>query len=1015
MKQSFFEIIDCSAPKAVIQVKNLQFSSDELIKILQAIIIKKQAHNAQALFDDFFSRADKNLPKFISNPFKEIINPLTIRLLTLFGELISMENARPKSHVNWQVLDEKLLGIEGAVKELFDKNKMTIASFYTPLIYFFQSFLKKSKTKESIRACFSAKSIKPMLYQLIVNEFEECGITVEEGHLQEYDLNVLKTILKKISGLESILNQHFDSQEFSYLRDLAYLQSISTEDFHYFDAVENSWKKCILSKLSRIELIDLISLVRHPSEWNDGLGIHGNNLRLLALLVNLYSDRTKNPVSIQDMGSIMIAHKQILRECQWQIDANHISTPALLLMISLLCLSGNIVHLEQADNLLALQSKVGANWIFLKNLGINYQSYQTDSRSQIGFFCINTAKAHQNTYYFGSEIISFGRDDGLNSYLAQALLKIKRIVLQSFDSWYLRFGHLIQGSQSYRALLLVSIEQTWIRFHAQHLPYKNLSHADHRLAWFFQTYPLPKILQSTIEEWVKSADLIGSSLQTQELLKPLVEAIGKTYELSTDHNLGFFYPEYLQVTDQPNHVAEQLLCTFKIMPEGFAHYQLIARLHYDQISCLSSNLNPWIDEYLHRQIMTLRRLCPEAPIERNKIDQLACFIQKLAALPINAISSENIAAMRLSVNLFYCMESILPWSGESKLRTDIAYLTKIVSDKLLQSLGATILTELKWIETKDSFYLQWLVSNPVKRAGEAIYSAAEQLSTEPNNPTYLKNFLITIAEQQKLMHRYWFIAWIWFWGYKEIKEILVAAYVQVDKMVDLQLISGKLVQEAQEAAQSIEMIQNFHTRLKQVQVAADQQQAFQEVLRGIQLIETRYSGSAKLFELRAYIAANQQVFVKTERHYFYGARSCDQGAILINILDKGLRKLGQDTDTILINPNFLMEKAHDFKAKLSSIKNVFIYPGYVGHSFVDVWIVSDLAIRDFRTTAENIHYKRFYHANDLCNYQLALSESNFVENQTADDTFQNSVGLVVDDFGISEGNQHEHENRQCSC
>jgi hypothetical protein len=249
------------------------------------------------------------------------------------------------------------------------------------------------------------------------------------------------------------------------------------------------------------------------------------------------------------------------------------------------------------------------------------------------------------------------------------------------------------------------------------------------------------------------------------------------------------------------------------------------------------------------------------------------------------------------------------------------------------------------------------------------------LSIAPANKKNLKAFLVALTEQQNLLaQKNWYVPWGWLWGYTDTREVLAMTRQQVRRMVSLQQIPVNLVQEAEESARCFGVMQDFQTAVEQLEVAPIQREAFQRVLKQIQTIQTTYSGFAKLYALRAYLETQRQKFVQTNYSCFYGPRHRDQMTTLLSILDHGLHSLGQNAQTIFADRNFLAQKAQQIQAQQAGVTDVRIHPGYGEEPFVDVWITSTEAIRDFQpdTRSTNTWHKRFYHINDLCAYTREL-------------------------------------------
>ncbi len=966
MGSNFFEPTVSPQGETAFRVNHLQFSSDDLVKILQNILIRKEANNAEASYHVILERARSTLSKGISDGVEEIIAPLYIKFLVFFRVLISMENGSPVHHVDWDRLEASLLGIDLEIKTLFKRYSTTIWTLqHLVLIPFFQTFLADPRTKACVADSFKNQSIQPILYQMILNEHEAFGIATPhiaveiDSVLNATEGMLLETAVERIAGLEFSVTTQLEDEARSYIRDLAYLQILSTEDFYYFNAESKTWKTCRLTELSRADLLQLLQqLLQSPSAVIDEQHEQRTLLQLLAVLHALYHEITHLNLSEQEFASILLALKQSRIELQWQLDVYQTSPATMLLYMSLLCLRGDVVHIEQAERLLTLEDESASSRVFLQSLGIVYTPYLSHTIAKMGLLHIQNPKSQPNTYYFGSQVLCFGSHPALNNYFAQALLEIKQRVLQPFDTWYAVLRAEVSESnmlQKYREGLLDKVEKAWIQYVAAHAPYQHLLHVDQMIE-FFQNQHLGQIWQETAQE------LMGWANQ-------------QTLSQTTQKRLGFLSKESnTLVVRHPARYAAALP-QLTVTSDSVGRQLLLARLSYERIYWMYVDKMQWIQAYMKRQMVHLQRLCPAIDKGLTASEQLKFLIRYLAELPRNTFSIEAIAATTLCVNLFRCLCPILPWSAESKVQDYIAYLSQITSDAALRFLGEKVMTEFFWVTQTDSFYYQWLESNTVKQAAETVYRAAQRLSIAPANKKNLKAFLVALTEQQNLLaQKNWYVPWGWLWGYTDTREVLAMTRQQVRRMVSLQQIPVNLVQEAEESARCFGVMQDFQTAVEQLEVAPIQREAFQRVLKQIQTIQTTYSGFAKLYALRAYLETQRQKFVQTNYSCFYGPRHRDQMTTLLSILDHGLHSLGQNAQTIFADRNFLAQKAQQIQAQQAGVTDVRIHPGYGEEPFVDVWITSTEAIRDFQpdTRSTNTWHKRFYHINDLCAYTREL-------------------------------------------
>lgn len=969
MGKNFFERTVSPNGETAFRVSHLQFSSDDLVKILQTVLIKKEANNADASYQVILERARTTLSKTVSNGVEEVIAPLYAKFLVFLRVLISMENGSPAQVVDWDRLEASLLGIDLEIKILFKKYSNTIWTLqHMVLIPFFKTFLADPRTKARVEESFKNQSIQPILYQMMLNEYEEFGITTPQiaveidSVLNAADNTLLKTVLERVSDLECRFTNQIEDEERSYIRDLAYLQILSAEDFYYLNTESKTRKKIRLAALSSADLLQLIQqLMQPPSVVIDELHAQRILLQLLAVLHALYHEMTQSNLSEQEFAAILLALTQSRIELQWQLDVYHTSPAALLLYLSVLCLRGDLVHIEQAERLLALEDESTSSRVFLQSLSIVYTPYLSHTTAKMGLLHIKNPKPQPNTYYFGSHVLCFGSHPALNNYFAQALLEIKQRVLQPFDTWYAILRPEVAQSnilQKYRETLLKNVEKAWIQYVAAQAPYQHLLHVDQMIE-SFQKQNLGQIWQETARELMGWANQQTLSQATQARLDYLYK------ESSTFYQLAVRYPARYAAT----------LPRLRVTSERVSRQLIIARLYYEQIYWLDADKMEWIQVYMKRQMVHLQRLCPAIDKALTASEQLNFLIKHVAELPRNTLSIEAIAATTLCVNLFRCLGAILPWSAELKVQEDIENLSRVTSDAAVRSLGKKVMTEFFWVTQTDSFYYQWLESNTVKHAAGTLYSAAQRLSTASANKKNLKAFLVALTEQQNLLaQKNWYVPWGWLWGYTDTREVLAMTQQQVRRMVSLQQIPENLVHEAEESARCVGVMQHFQTAVEQLQVAPTQLEAFQRVLQQIQTIQTTYSGFAKLYELRAYLETQRQKFVQTNYSCFYGPRHRDQMTTLLSILDHGLHSLGQNAQTIFADRNFLDQKAQQIQAQQAGVTDVRIHPGCGDEPFVDVWITSTDAIRDFQpdTRSSNTWYKRFYQVNDLCAYTREL-------------------------------------------
>lgn len=963
MGKHFFTTLPSAEGGVIVQINDLQLSSTNLIKLLQVILIKRGANDIAASYAFILDRARKTLSKTISKGIEDVIQPLYGKFFEFFRVLISMEDGNPVQHVDWTQLEASLLGIDLEVQRLFKQYKALIWSCQSLIfIPFFQTFLLNERTKARVPDCFNNQSIQPILFQMLVNEYEECGITTPQiraeadSVLIAPDNVLLDTVIENIAALEHNDILSFDTVERTVFRDLAYLKILLTDDFHYFEADSQTWKKCHLTELSRAELSELTHQLLRSTTMNDAKATQRTLLQVLAVLHTLYYDISQTHLCERELASILLAVSQSKIALQWQLDVYQTPPAALLLYTTLLCLRGGVVHIEQAERLLAWDEM---SRVFLQCLGVCYTPYLSNTPAKMGLLHLPSIKSQPNTYYFGSQTIQFGCHPALNTYLAQGLLEIKQKGLQAFEVWVaLLSSEATQPNifQSYRASLLESIEKTWIGFVAEHAPYQNLLHVDQMME-AFQKQELGRVWSATEQA------LLGYAEQ-------------QTTNQITQSQLGFLVKESsrLLTIRAPAYYANALP-SIKMAGDSTTQQVLLARLYYEQIYWSDADKMHWIQTYLKRQISHLQRLCPDVLKAANASEQLKLFIRYLAQLPKAKLSIECIAATTLSVNLFRCLDTILPWASEVKTQEDIALLSGVSSDMAVKSLAKQMMVQFLWVTETDSFYYQWLESNTVKQAAATLYKAAQRLSSAPTNKKHLKAFLLALTEQQQVLgERRYYIPWGWFWGYPDTHEVLAATLQQVQRMVSLQQLPLHLVNAAEESARCVSVMQNFQAAVEQLQIIPAQKDSFNRVFQQIQIIEASYSGYARLHELRAYLETQRHIFLQTQYSCFYGPKHRDQMNTVINILEQGLISLGQSAITIFTDRNYLAEKAQQIQAQKAGVTAVRIHPTYCQEPFVDVWITSSHTIPNFQpdSKAHNTWYKRFYHINDLCAYTREL-------------------------------------------
>lgn len=962
MGTNFFEKIVSSANESSIRIRNHNFTPSDCTKLLQTIVIKKDALNAETRYRDILTRAKKKLSESAAKGLQDILDPLYTKTLAIFRSLISMEDGSPHAHADFNALDASLMAFEQEVKKLFKQYSKTIFVLQLALVPFMQSFIEDKRTKESLAVAFKEKSLKPFLYQMVVNEFEEFGITVPVVNESECKLDtiedaVLKTVVEKISAVEST-GKKTTAQE-QHIRDLAYLRNLNGGDYYYLNSSSKrnlKWEKCRLAELDTEQLLTQIQAVlrtetESPETNNAVYQEQRTVLHLLAILHQIYINLSHSPLKEEDLAAILLALSQSKVELQWQLDVQQVSAPALLLYITVLCLRGDVVHIEQAERLLGLRDSAGNQQEFLRLLKIVYTEYHHELTDKLGVFHLQTPKMEAKTHYFGSQIIQFSSHPAVNSYLAQTLLELKQQILQPFDAWY---AVLSQNSnqpelQQYRETLLEIVEKMWMwRVHNQS-PYHHLKKIDYMIE-LFQQHDLPRIWQNTenkLVAWSTSQELSQNARQRINFLRMNSTKIYQ--DLRLKHHAH--YAATLPVLDLSGDVEKHILQ---------------ARLYYDQNCWSGSERMQWIQSYLKRQIIRLQRICPEVRRVSDSIEQFKIFIEYFAAQSGNhQLSVESISAVQIGMQTYRCVEAILPWAREGNIPEMITNLTAITNATARQTLAQTVMTKLNWVTNTDSFYYQWFESKTVKQAAGRIYEAAQAVVAAPENSSALQNFLSTMVEQQHRLAQDWHFPWGWFWGYQDTREILATTLEQVRTMITMQQIPAYQLQAAEEAGHCAIVLEGLRSEIQRMEIEPTKIMAWNTVLATMKTIQKSYSGFAMLYELQSYLESQRQKFLLKRYSYFYGPRYTDQTDSLLRVLEKALEQIGQDAQMALANPAFLSQKARQIQTQHHEISEVNIQPGYCETQYFDMWIRSTEPVTNFQQEAQNTWYKRFYHAKDL--------------------------------------------------
>lgn len=961
MAMNFFERVVSSANESSIRVRNHDFTPSDCVKLLQTIAVKKDVLNAETRYRNILTKAKNTLSEKASKGLQDILDPLYTKAVTIFRTLISMEDGSPHSHVDFNTLETSFVVFEQEVNKLFKEYANTIFLLQLILVPFMQSFLEDKRSKASLALAFKEKSLKPMLYQMMVNEYEEFGITAPEVNETECKLDpiedaVLKTVVEKISVVECIGKKASEQEQ--HILDLAYLRNLNDGDYYYPSSSSKrnlKWEKCCLAELDNEQLLRQIQLVQISNEGPELSNTEYQKqrvaLKLLAILHQIYINLSHSSLKEEDLAAILLALSQSKVELQWQLDVQRVPAPALLLYISILCLRGDIVYIEQAERLLELQDSARNHQAFLRLLKIEYTVYQRSFTDKLGVFHFQTPNIDAKTHYFGSQIISFSSHSVVNNYLAQTLLELKQQILQPFDAWYVVLGQDSQQSelQQYREILLEIVEKMWMWRVQNESPYHHLKQIDHMIE-LFQQYDLPRIWQHTENKliaWSISQKLSESQLQRITFLRTNSVKIYQDLRLRYHARYASTIPALDLSEDVEKHILQ-------------------ARLYYDQNCWSSSERMQWIQSYLKRQIIRLQRICPEVRRVSDSIEQFKIFIEYFAEQSTNHnLSLELISAVQIGMQTYHCVESILPWVSEGNIPAMIKHLATITTATARQTLAQTVMTQLNWVTNTDSFYYQWLESKTVKQAAGRIYEAARAVAAAPENSNVLQGFLSILIEQQHRLAQGWYFPWGWFWGYKDTREVLAETIQQVRHMIALQQIPAYQLQAAEEAGRCAIVLESLRVEIQKMEIEPTKIMAWNTVLTTMKTIQKSYSGFAMLYELQSYLETQQHKFMLKRYSYFYGPRYTDQTDVLLRVLEKAIEQIGPDAQRALANPAFLSQKARQIQIQHHEISAVNIQPGYCETQYFDMWIKSTEPITNFQQEAQNTWYKRFYHAKDL--------------------------------------------------
>lgn len=947
----FFETVTTPTGETRIQIGTRQLSPHDCICLLQTILIKKDAINADQKYQDILNKAKKILSKTGADSVQKIVDPLYQKLQILLHLLISMEDGSPLPNVSWSEVDNRLMELNVAMKAVFKQHALKIKMLHYVLVPFFQSCFSDARTKKVIARALTEASCQPILGQMLANEYDDCGVSVpvvvpdNVGYVsvETLDPSIVDATLEKIAVIERIAIEQSGDETLHYLRDLAYLQVLSTEDFYYHDPhLPTSKRVCRLSTLSVDELAQLVCIVmqssHHPNE--NPLMQHRRLLQMLAIMHELYRNITGNRLTDKEWASILLALQQSTFELQWQLDVHKTSPRALLLYASLLCLRGDRVHIEQAERLLGLQDSTHPHRIFLARLNIVYLENVQSAGPRLGVLHLQKHASEGRTYYFGSQAIRFSNHPARNLYLAQGLCEIKQHALQVFDTWYGLFHtkpDLNAILQTERETLLHGIERAWVGYIAQHISCVDLQQIDGMIQQF-QIDILPPIWQTTAR---RLADLAAKQVLSSTEVKRL---------------------EFLR--QQPVRIAQPQARRYSVVPstlldyaEGGKHLSQ-ARLHYDINDLSLEERVHWIQRYLRHHLLHLHRLCPHVEKLPLPNEQFEKFIEYLSAqCQQNTCSAELFAAMRLCVDIYHCMETMLAWNNPETIRNHIALLSTISSAHVLQTISHRLLSQIDWVTQTNSFYYRWLESNTVKQAAHKMYDLAHRVGDEPANRDVLQAWIQTLFEQHTILSKlWWYSPFAWLFGYADLRKVCADTLQKLHQMVTLHQIPQDVWQEAYEAAYCAPAMRTLQTALLRVRPCDEQTRAWQDVLHEIQTIQAQHTGFAMMYELEAYLQTQRQKFVIYRSGMLYGSWQIDPIVPLLRILHQTRCDIEKTTQHAVVAKNFLAKKARQIQVQRLPERDVSISPGYFTDYFFDI---------EMRSKQGETRSRRFYHLNDF--------------------------------------------------
>lgn len=953
---SFFERTATVNGKCQVKIGALQLPPQDVIILLQTILYKKNANNSNIQYRDILQKAYNVLPKSGADNVQKIVTPVYNKIEAFISLLISMEDASPNTAIEWDQVEACLTDIDTELKRLFKEYYWTIYALKPALIRFFQSFLDDLRTRSTITAAFNTHSLSPILGQLIVNEYQDHGVTLPQivtssqdvSDVKDIDPFLLEEAWEKMKVMESVQGDQVGDAQ-NYYRDLDYLQVLQTEDMYYEDPHNgNLHANCRLSELSCEQLSELAQKVMAQSSSPDTLSTQRFTLQTLAILRELYFKITNSRLDEKQLTSILLALQNAKFELQWQLDASQTSPSALLLYISLLCLRGDIVHIEQAEQLLQLQTGQEQHLRFLQQIKIMYSPKISQvSTPSIGALHCRSLTPLAKTYYFGSQLIRFSEHPAQNLYLAQALLEMKQHMLQHFDAWYEVLWSMVPPQdpslQSYREALLVQLDQTWMRHIHDHLPLYSLQNIDQTIE-LFQRSVLGKIWQDTEQKLCELSSRFRASDKV---------AIKRLEFLRTQSNV---IDEKLAIRHYGRYAES--LSVLPLARERVKHTSY-ARLYYDRPYLTVLEQMQCIHRYMKHHLAQIQRLCPDARRVTNHSEQLEVFIQYLAEHQQRGeFSAEMVAATTRCVHLYQSVNGLIKWSNDETLLPNMGILSNVTSEHACKTLAETMMTQLDWITQTNSLYFQYLESNTVKLAAMKLHTQAQRLASDPSNQTLLTDLLQTlITQQQVLSQLWWYVHFFgWLFGYADVRVVCAQALQHLNQMIALQQIPEQVWQDAQEKALCVPFLEKFQINLGRIQICAAQLPAWQIIIEEIRAIENNTFGYARMYELRDFLRTHRQKFMTTHSSFLYGNRQVDQIDKLLRGLDQAITLIEKNTRGVLADRILLKQKSQQVQNRDEGIAKVSIQPGMMKDYFFDMWITSKQGATQF---------KRFYDTNEF--------------------------------------------------